>query len=72
MQYHPDHGGDPDKFKQIADAYFTIMNWDKTDIVASGIETDIFDSLWEEWVQQLSPDEQERIANDIRELERDE
>ena len=72
IQNHPDHGGDAETFKRIAEAYSTIMNWGKSDIVASGIESDIFDSMWDDWFRKLSPEDQNKIAEELNGLEREE
>lgn len=70
-QHHPDHGGDEETFKRVNKAYDTIINWGGTDIVARKVEDGIFDSMWDEWFRQLSPEDQDTIAEDLERIERE-
>ena len=66
IEHHPDHGGDSEKFKLIAKAYSTIINWGGTDIVARKVEEAIFESMWDEWLQTLSQEEQDEVSKRLR------
>jgi hypothetical protein len=70
-KHHPDHGGDVKMFKRVATAYDTIMNWGGTDIVARKVEDGIFDSMWDEWLRKLSPEDQDKVAEDLERIEQE-
>jgi hypothetical protein len=69
MKHHPDHGGDIIKFKRVAKAYDTIINWGGTDIVARTVEDGIFDSMWDEWFTKLSSEDQNTITEELEQIE---
>jgi hypothetical protein len=69
-EHHPDHSGDDTKFKLIAQAYDTVINWGGTDIVARKVEDSVFDIIWNEWLGQLSSADQDSITEDLEKLKR--
>ena len=74
-KYHPDlHPGDNEaetKFKELNTAYTTLINLNEGVRNIHGLEKEILDDEFERWIRHLDPEEQNRIRQELAELEKE-